>query len=225
VLKIVKRKRQAKKKVVRRTNVERSATTRGKLLDAAIGILASEGYAATTTTHVSRKANVSRGAMLHQFPTRVDLLIAVAEHVLNNQERARLERLEGLAPRERFFATAEVAWEVQNTPDSRALMEITMATLGDRELRARSDTFMKHVEELQLDAANRLAVELGVNNPGAMQDLVYLHVAAMYGLSFQLILGQESGRVERARLLLERMEKHFADHLIKAAGVEAASAE
>lgn len=91
-----------------------------------------------------------------------------------------------------------------------------MATLGDRELRSRSHSFMKHVEELQLDAAKRLADELGVNNPAAMQDLVYLHVAAMYGLSFQLILGQESARVDRARILLERMEKHFADHLVKA---------
>ena len=208
------KKRNPKKQSARRTNVERSATTRAKLLNAAIEILATDGYAATTTTRVSKVAGVSRGAMLHQFPTRVDLLIAVADHVLENQSRARAERLEGLAPRERFYASAEVAWQVQNKPDSTALMEITMATLGDRELRARAGSFMKHVEEQQLDAAKRLAGELGVADEAAMQDVVYLHVAAMYGLSFQLILGQDSAMVERARLLLVRMQKYFAEHLL-----------
>lgn len=208
------KKRSRKKQVVRRTNVERSATTRAKLLTAAIEILSSDGYAATTTTRVSQMAGVSRGAMLHQFPTRADLLVAVADHVLENQNRARAERLEGLAPRERFFASAEVAWQVQNQPDSRALMEITMATLGDRDLRARARSFMKHVEQLQLEAAKRLADELGVADEMAMQDLVYLHVAAMYGLSFQLILGQDRTLVERARLLLVRMQKYFAEHLL-----------
>ena len=77
-----------------------------------------------------------------------------------------------------FFASAEVACEVQNKPASTALMEITMATLGDRELRARASAFMFHVEELQLDAAKRLAGELGISNEAAMQDTVYGDIRA-----------------------------------------------
>src|SRR4029450_5698931 len=52
----------------RRTQEERSAATRARLLDATLECLAELGYARTTTTEIAERGGVSRGAQLHHFP-------------------------------------------------------------------------------------------------------------------------------------------------------------
>ena len=65
----------------RRTQEERSAATQTRLLDAAVECLVELGYGATTTTVVAERAGVSRGAQLHHFATRADLVGAAVQHV------------------------------------------------------------------------------------------------------------------------------------------------
>lgn len=65
----------------RRSQRERSETTRTALLDAAIEVLATEGYANATTSRVCEQAALSRGAHLHHFGTRDGLLFAAVEHL------------------------------------------------------------------------------------------------------------------------------------------------
>lgn len=65
--------------------MERSATTRRTLLDATISCLAELGYAGTTSVAVAEHAGLSRGAQLHHFGTRDQLVVAAVEHLA--QER------------------------------------------------------------------------------------------------------------------------------------------
>src|SRR5579862_7588153 len=69
-----------KPRVPRGPNAERRAATRAKIMEAAVRCLAEFGYAATSTPLVARLAKVSRGSLLHQFPTKVDLMLGVAEY-------------------------------------------------------------------------------------------------------------------------------------------------
>ena len=69
------------KKPGRRTQAERTATTRALLLTATISTLAELGFASTTTTIVAERAQVSRGAQLHHYKTKAELLLAAAEHL------------------------------------------------------------------------------------------------------------------------------------------------
>ena len=73
--------------VVRGPHAERTAAMRKRLIDAAIDCLCEHGYAATTLQSVTDVAGVSRGAILHHFPNKVDLMIAVAEHAAGKQNR------------------------------------------------------------------------------------------------------------------------------------------
>src|SRR5262245_17466263 len=98
----------------RRTNAERSATTVSKLIQAAIDSLYEEGYSATTTISVAKRARVSRGAMLHQFPTRVAMLLAVAKHIVEEHSRLRREQLDAYQGMARFYAAADVSWAVHS---------------------------------------------------------------------------------------------------------------
>jgi AcrR family transcriptional regulator len=54
---------------------------RARLLDATVELLVERGFAGTTTTLVSERAGVSRGAQLHHFPTKNDLVVAAVEHL------------------------------------------------------------------------------------------------------------------------------------------------
>ncbi|WP_417562284.1 TetR/AcrR family transcriptional regulator [Microbacterium sp.] len=60
---------------------QRAWETRERILTAAVQCLAEEGYAATTTSRIQARSGVSRGSLLHQFPSRDDLLIAAVQHL------------------------------------------------------------------------------------------------------------------------------------------------
>src|SRR5262245_17748562 len=65
----------------RRTQDERSAAPRALLLDATIACLVDVGYAATTTTLIAERAGVSRGAQMHHYKTKTELVAAAVEHL------------------------------------------------------------------------------------------------------------------------------------------------
>ncbi|MCD6638465.1 MAG: TetR/AcrR family transcriptional regulator, partial [Nocardioides sp.] len=60
---------------------ERTAAMRARLLEATVELLVERGFAGTSTTMVSERAGVSRGAQLHHFPTKNDLVVAAVEHI------------------------------------------------------------------------------------------------------------------------------------------------
>ncbi|RZU53750.1 TetR family transcriptional regulator [Krasilnikovia cinnamomea] len=78
----------------RRTQQQRREETRQRLLDATIDCLVEHGFARTTTQRVQERAGVSRGALLHHFSSKADLLAAATHHVAE----ARLARIRAEAP-------------------------------------------------------------------------------------------------------------------------------
>ncbi|GAA1873676.1 TetR/AcrR family transcriptional regulator [Brevibacterium marinum] len=60
----------------RMVQADRTARSRELILDATIDCLLAEGYAATTTTKVQAMAGVTRGRLLHHFPSKRELLTA-----------------------------------------------------------------------------------------------------------------------------------------------------
>jgi AcrR family transcriptional regulator len=60
---------------------ERTRAMRARLLEATVELLVEKGFAGTSTTLVSERAGVSRGAQLHHFPTKNDLVVAAVEHL------------------------------------------------------------------------------------------------------------------------------------------------
>jgi AcrR family transcriptional regulator len=65
----------------RRTQAERSAATRGALLQAARELFARDGYAATGREAIVERAGVTRGAMYHHFADKEGLFRAVFEEL------------------------------------------------------------------------------------------------------------------------------------------------
>ncbi len=66
---------------VRVPQEERSRVMRARLMEATIECLVERGFGGTSTTLISQRAGVSRGAQLHHFPTKNDLVVAAVGHL------------------------------------------------------------------------------------------------------------------------------------------------
>jgi AcrR family transcriptional regulator len=67
-------------------------------VETGVELLITRGYTGTNTVAVQKEAGVSRGALLHHFPTRADLLTAIIRRLLEMHETAAREALESSQP-------------------------------------------------------------------------------------------------------------------------------
>lgn len=187
----------------RRTQESRSADTRAKLLAAAIQSLHGRGYAATTTMVVAEDAGVSRGAMLHQFPTKVDLMLFVVETVYQ-QELVLYREMLGLIddPRERLLALPEVAWEVLSRPEGVAVLEVLQGARSDAELARRLKPLQIAIERDSFQAVDRVADAAGIPVSPVVKRLM---VWSVRGLSIAELLAEEPGEMVKSVKLLRRL--------------------
>jgi AcrR family transcriptional regulator len=198
---------------IRGPNAERRATTRDKILAAAVRCLNDVGYAQTSTVRVAAEADVARGSLLHQFPTRIDLILAVAQHVTNCQRdfiRTGLAKLP--AGRERYIGSIDATWEAFQQPESRALLEIIIATRHDAELAARIPDFAQEFEAKVSRGAHRFAEASGLRDErGEAAAERRLILVALRGLAIETMLSGDHADPETVIALLRRMRAQFYD--------------
>jgi AcrR family transcriptional regulator len=116
---------------------QRSVATRAALLDAALDTLVERGYAATTTIEVARRAGVSRGAQLHHFPSKAELLTAAVGHLLDRRQaeyRAAAQRVDLAAGG--LDGAIDLLWSMYQGPSFIAWVELWVAARTDADLRA-----------------------------------------------------------------------------------------
>jgi AcrR family transcriptional regulator len=120
------------------TQAERSETMRLRILDATIASLALHGYGATTTLMVQKVGGLSRGAMLHHFPTKADLILGTMERIVDlNHEFFQHRLMEITDPLDRFLTLIDARWELANQPHGVAQAEIMVGARSDELVRAR----------------------------------------------------------------------------------------
>lgn len=123
--------------VERRTQEERSATTRQVVLDATIGCLIEYGYGGTTTTAIHERAGVSRGALTHQFPSKNELLAAAISHLADIRANEMLvSATRAPATSDPLEAGLRVLWANFNTDLFQAAIELWVASRTDDDLHA-----------------------------------------------------------------------------------------
>jgi AcrR family transcriptional regulator len=182
----------------RRTQEERSAETRKRLLDAAIECLIELGYAATTTAVVAERAGVSRGAQLHHYPTKAELLAAAVDHLshrLGHQLAVEADKLpEGGS---RLSAVANTLLRGIRDPLFLAWVELRVAARTDPELRAA----LAPVEKRLRDSIDQMLRRLfgPAAHSKTYNEVVALSITFLEGLLLERAGSTDSPRVRQQR--------------------------
>ncbi|GGP71500.1 TetR/AcrR family transcriptional regulator [Saccharothrix coeruleofusca] len=186
----------------RQRQVDRSRETRRKLMAATVECLVERGWAGTTTTMVAERAGVSRGAQLHHFRTRGELVAAAVEHlgaesVLQLKERA--SRVGGSTA-----AVVELIADFYASDLFTAALELWVAARTDPELSAVVVPLQARIGR----ETHRLAVELlgaDETRPG-VREAVQITLDLVRGLALANQLTDDARR-------RERLVRHWAQML------------
>lgn len=166
----------------RRTQEERTAATRLALLDATIECLVEYGYHGTTTTRVVERAGVSRGAQVHHFPTKNDLVLAAVQHLAIKRATQFMEQSQDrLRTSGDWVGDAlDLVWEAHQGPLFEASMELWIAARTDPELREHVASFERLVTAGIVDMGRQLVGDR-VDDPELRGD-IYLLLETVRGL-------------------------------------------
>ena len=196
----------------RRRNAERSAATREKILNATIDCLHDLGYHQTTTVVVTQRAGVSRGAMLHHFPSKADLMRATIDYIRLRMRAAHAEKLTPIAdPRERFAALVDILWGEFSQPIGVARIELILASRSDPDT---GPYFADLVVELDRSHKARvwpLAQRLGFTDRARADAIVQLYAAAIRGLAIDALQPRLRAGVQASATLLRETMLLWAD--------------
>ena len=112
----------------RRRQSERRAAAQQRMLQAAVDCLAEMGYSRTSTVEVVRRARVSRGALLHYYRSKADLLLAALSHLFSVRIAEFQEVMAGIEPGPvRLDAAIGLLWEMFRSPSFAAWAELRVA--------------------------------------------------------------------------------------------------
>jgi len=173
---------------------------RQRLLDATVECLTERGWSGTSTTLVSERAGVSRGAQLHHFPTKSALVLAAVEH-LSEVRTAELRASAAGLPGGRRRTRAVLGGLVDHftSPVFAAALELWVAARTDPELRAAVAPLEQRIGR----ETHRYTVELlGVDEsePG-VRELVQATLDLVRGLGLATTVSDDTAR--RGRILDE----------------------
>ncbi len=115
----------------------KSSKMRETILEAALDCLAEHGYASTTHNLICQKAKISRGAMLHHYPSTQDLMVAVIDYAFYKHMATFGQLVSSLTDENRRDRNTAIAidWQLCQSREMLAYMELRGASRTNAELR------------------------------------------------------------------------------------------
>jgi AcrR family transcriptional regulator len=114
----------------------KSAATREQIISAAIRCIVESGYSKTTTMKIAEKAGLSRGATLHHFPSKMDIIRAAVDYLHEKRLQAfRRSIKEVPADADMVHLAVESYWAHVNHPIYVAFFELSVAARTDPALK------------------------------------------------------------------------------------------
>ena len=180
---------------VRTPQGERSRVMRTRLLDATIDSLVERGWAGTTTTVVSERAGVSRGAQLHHFPTKQDLVVAAVDYIATKRRAELAAAAEHLPERRRTRAVLEILSDQFTSPVFLAALELWVAARTDSALR---DAVGPLEQRIGRETHRQAVALLGVDeSDSGARELVQATLDLLRGLGLADTIADDSRRRRR----------------------------
>ena len=114
----------------------KSAATRNQIISAAVRCITECSYSKTTTMKIADMAGLSRGATLHHFPSKMDIIRAAVDYLHEKRLQAFRRSIKEI-PKDAdlVHVAVQAYWEHVNHPIYVAFFELSVAARTDKELR------------------------------------------------------------------------------------------
>ncbi len=154
--------------------------TRGRILDAGLEVLRTVGHGQFSVQKVARVAGVYQGNVTYYWPRRRDLVLALANRVVEDYLRSFDERFEPLDPRSEDWAATVVCWLIEDavtTDRVRLLPELWSMANADSEV-------AREVQRAYAAAIDTVLQRLG-HMPGTPGGAIMRRALELIGVSVQ----------------------------------------
>lgn len=189
----------------------KSEKTRTLILDATIDCFFEMGYGTTTTEKVARCAGVSRGAMLHHFPSRIDLVKSAVVHL--NLKRIKLFEEQELkinegAEHTKISEGIDAFWSQLHSPLFVVYHELQVAARTDDDLKGILEEASSEMELQWEKVTHSVFPDLAMSDEFQTANLLTLFL-----LEGMAIRGHTEGDVPNRMLpwLKAQLEQMFTD--------------
>lgn len=182
-----------------------SAEMRQRILNATVALLVDTGYARTSTWAVCERAGVSRGALLHHFPTRIDLFVAAASHLAQAPLDLLDARLSATPARDQPKLFLDWLWSTLDGDLFTVGLELLTAARTEPELlkaiRAGGDLLQQRLEQIIHGI-----VRANGRVPGDRLDIaLQLSIPAVRGIGLDLAVGGDARKHRRLYRVWQRL--------------------
>ena len=202
----------------RRSQEERRTETCAKLREATIALIAERGYSNTTTVDISKRAGVSRGALLHHYPAKIDLIVDAAGEVWRNATAEVRHLSEALSHGELDTeAFVEGVWHRVFRRESVTMtLDLMSAARSDQELRKRIAVHLQNLFEAYDEIADQAFAGSGLSKD-QRRVMVSLTTCTIRGLKLQELMHPDPAMTQAIRDALKAM----LDHILSSAETSA----
>ncbi len=183
----------------RRSQADRSAATRAKVIAAARDVLCAQGYSGATMHAIRDAAGMSLGAIQHQFPTKAKIMAAVAAEFSAYRIGVYREAIRsGTTPRESMEKLIDANFRMVSRPEMAAVLEIHLARRNDPDLDREVGPSTRRFDRRVRLWAYTILHAAGIREEEAHQSLQLLNNAVTRGLTVEYIRNPDTVVVERA---------------------------
>lgn len=184
------------------------ANSRSKLLDAALRVIRTKGYVATTVDDICAIAGVTKGSFFHHFKSKEDLALATVDHwnVMTGGFFAQAPYQQINDPRERVLAYIDFRAEILQgeLPDFTCLLGTMVQETFDTHPRIRDACnagISSHAQTVAVD----IAAAKTTYAPNATWDADTLALYTQAVIQGAFILAKAQGKAEIATLCIEHL--------------------
>lgn len=181
------------KKPVRRSQAERRADTRRRVIDATTMCLYRVGYSAVSFAMVAEEAGVSRGIITYHFATKADLMVAVRDTIQQDELRALEATQSQIGAAEYLRQLPTLVLNGMRREPAIAVNEILLAARGDPELIGKLRSIEEDIDKRTLTRLEGLYREAGMEPPQNLPAVIRLAISTFRGLAIaDLALGERA---------------------------------
>ncbi|MEU0481586.1 helix-turn-helix domain-containing protein [Streptosporangium sp. NPDC006013] len=185
----------------RRSQAERSAATRAKILTAARDVLQSQGYSGATMSAIRDAAGMSLGAIQYQYSSKAKLMAAVVEDLSARRAEIYADAIQrGATPRASMENLIDANLALASQPEAAAALEIHLARRNDPELDEEVAPIALQHDRQILSWSQELLHSTGIDAT-SMESLQLLSNAVTRGLTVEYIRNRDQPAIDRAATL------------------------